>query len=262
MEKYNFINISQAKKLTGLSYFGSINISAKLIKNQIVSKQLTYIVYMSPADLSGYNVCSHCTIECKKRCLAFSGRSAMDILSGNNIIQKCRIKKTRLFFEQRDFCLNWIIAEINYYKEKAKKLKYGFSIRLNGTSDINYNEILINGKSLFEIFPDVQFYDYTKNPNKFINKPINYHLTFSYSGRNLKHCLNLLNLGYNIAVVFSTKKKEALPEYFLSHKVINGDLTDYRPADENNCIVGLRYKKIADKVINENIKTSKFVVTI
>lgn len=251
-----------AYKKTGIFKLGGVSISSKLAKNQKVNGQMTYVVYMSPANQSGYNVCPTSTPECRLGCLSTSGRAAMDINCGANIIVNSRIKKTRLFFENNSFYMNWLFAEIKNARVQAIKKGYEFSVRLNGTSDIDWNEYKLNNLTVFETFPDVQFYDYTKNPTKLDNLAANYHLTFSYSGHNVSTCKKVLSKGYNVAVVFNVQKNKPLPETFLGYKVIDGDLTDYRPADEKNVIVGLRWKRIANKADNDQIKNSVFVVQV
>lgn len=255
-----FTTMAQAKKLTGVSYLGGVNISAKMIKNQKVSGHYTYCIYLAPYNLSGYNVCQNSTQHCQQGCLATSGRAAMDIQSGANIIKRARIIKTRLFVEQTEFFMQWVIAEINNFKAKALKDGYGFSVRLNGTSDIDYAKVLIGGKNIFEIFPETQFYDYTKNIDRYINKPINYHLTFSYTGLNWDLCKTLLDSGQNVAMVFNLSKKKALPISYNGYSVTNGDLTDLRIDEAKGVIVGLYWKNIADKVVNAKIKNSIFAI--
>lgn len=255
-----FTTINQAKKDTGLSYLGSINSSAKIVKNAKLNVQ-TYIIYLAPFKQSGYNVCTFASKECITGCLTASGRAGMDILSGLNIILNSRINKTKLFFENNAYFMDWMNAEITSYQKKAKKVGAIFSARLNGTSDINYLNYLVPGtnKNIFELFSNVQFYDYTKDINKVLSKvPENYHLTFSYSGRNINNCKLAILRGLNIAVVFQTSD---FPETFLNLPVINGDYTDYRPMDAKNSIVGLTFKKIANKSDNELIKNSCFVVS-
>lgn len=60
-----------------------------------------------------------------------------------------------------------MIAEIQKYKDRAARLGYEFSVRINGTSDLSpllfVNE---DGKNILELFSDVQFYDYTKVPTR------------------------------------------------------------------------------------------------
>lgn len=254
----NFINRSQAVKATKLSYLGSINSSAKLIKNKKVSNNYTYVLYLSPAGTSGYNVCPYSTPECRLGCLHSSGRVKVEDHSGKDMIKRARIKKTILFHEDHNFFMEWMIAEMKSYQAKAKKDNYAFSVRLNGTSDIDWENVYYKGKNIMQHFPDVQFYDYTKNWKRFdADLPINYHLTFSYTGRNLKQSLSLLSKGYNVAVVFDSKN---LPETWQGYEVINGDLTDYRPLDGNGVVVGLKYKELANKEINERVKNSCFVV--
>ena len=207
-----FTTIADARKQTGLSYLGTKNISAKLIKNEKVSNVVTYCMYLSPSDTSGYNVCAGATKECKLGCLSSSGHRAIEIATGTTRINDCRIKKTRLFFEHREFFMSWLIAEMKVCKKYAEKNNMPFTFRLNGTSDIDWSFINHEGKNVFEIFHDCLSYDYTKLSDRFDSKLANYHLTYSYTGRNVDKCIELLEQGFNVAVVFNTAKKHNLLE--------------------------------------------------
>jgi hypothetical protein len=255
-----FTTIAKAKKQTGLAYLGNVNSSAKLLHSQVMSHQYTYIIYLAPASTSGYNVCSHSTKECRLGCLATSGRAGMELISGGCRIKNARIKKTKLFYEEPEFFMEWLIEEIKVAQKMAIRDNFFFSVRLNGTSDIDWQNVKINGLSIFETFPDILFYDYTKNHNKFINIPQNYHLTYSYTGRNWNKCQLLLKMGYNIAMVFNVKHERELPIMYKGYEVINGDLTDYRVSDAKGVIVGLKWKRIGNREIEKEILKSCFVV--
>jgi hypothetical protein len=258
-----FTTIGQAKKQTGLSYLGGINTSSKLKKNEKVSGNLTYIIYLAPSTQSGYNVCLYSTPECRLGCLATSGRASMELNSnGVKRIKNARIKKTKLFFEDEVYFMNWMVAEIQVAQRKAIKKNFDFSVRLNGTSDIDWANVKIDGMNIFQLFPEVQFYDYTKQYLKFADNIPNYHLTFSYSGHNTTLCKQVLEQGNNVAVVFDVKKGKALPETFMGYPVVDGDLTDFRPNDGTGVIVGLRFKRIANKEVEKQIINSVFVVKV
>lgn len=254
-----FTTIANAKKQTGLSYLGGVNISSKLTKNGNVG-QFTYGVYLAPASTSGYNVCLHSTPECRLGCLATSGRAAIDIFSGVTRIADARIKKTKLFHEDQTFFMNWLVAEIAAYKAKAVKLGLYFSVRLNCTSDIDWATVKHNGLNIFEIYPDVQFYDYTKQITKLFNPIANYQLTLSYTGYKPELYKSMLKQGNNIAVVFNVKHETDLPKTFMGYPVVNGDLTDYRVADAKGVVVGLKWKRIANRAAEQQILNSVFVV--
>jgi hypothetical protein len=264
-----FINRAIATKETGLSYLGVCSSSSKIKKNSKILNIDTYILYLAPHLLSGYNTCPMATTDCIKGCLNTSGRAGMKIKSNNESrIIKSRIEKTKMFYENRDFFFAWLIAEIKGAKKLSESKGNDFAVRLNGTSDLNWNVYKINGKTIFEIFPDVQFYDYTKVPSRFNNIPSNYHLTMSYTGYNWDACKTILDKEYNVAVVFNIQKWYnnrienivPLPKTFKGYPVIDGDVTDYRPYDEKGSIVALRFKRIADKSVQENVIKSKFVI--
>jgi len=250
-----FKSKTQARKETGLNYLGSVNMTTKHVKAYQYN-ELVYGLYLAPAKLSGYEVCPMRSNECTELCLNGSGMSVIH----EDHINYSRIKKTKLFFEHREFFMNWLIAEIETVRKKAEKLGYRFSIRLNNTSDISPESFYINkdGKSvnILQLYPNVQFYDYTKVPKRveLTQKYPNYDITFSYSGFNMDTCIKMLSNGIRVAMVFKN-----VPETFMGFKVIDGDEYDMRYLDPNNVIVGLKYKKLkAEK--NKLLQTFKFVI--
>lgn len=155
------LSISAIKKSIGISYLGGCN-SPKLTKS-MDRNVLTYGVYMAPADLSGYNVCPE-SVHCRKYCLNGSGRNKLELLANKNggPIQRSRTFKTRLFFENREAFMQLLVYEIGRARCKAERAGMSFAVRLNCTLDISPKEFILNGGNILEIFPDVQFYDYTK----------------------------------------------------------------------------------------------------
>jgi hypothetical protein len=247
--------MTDARKQTGLSYIGAVNNSTKHEKAYTFN-ELVYTIYFAPAKMSGYEVCPKRTEECTLLCLNESGHNRMDIRKNN--INKSRIKKTQLFFEEREFLVRWIIDEIKSAKSKAEKLGYQFSVRLNNTSDISPEMFYINDngikKNLLQIFSDVQFYDYTKVASRItlVKKYKNYDITFSYSGHNMTECVSMLSNKVRVAMVFNK-----VPQKYMNFKVVDGDKYDMRYRDKKNVIIGLKFKKVRNK-LTEN----KFVINI
>ena len=100
-------------------------------------------------------------------------------------------------------------------------------------------------------FPDIQFYDYTKNPRRVPATLSNYHLTFSRSETNEKDCVRVLENGGNVAVTFADTSRnfvgnrsglQALPGRWKGFRVVDGDTSDLRFEDEQGVVVGLRLK--------------------
>ena len=201
---------------------------------------ITYILYMSPFTVNskGINVCSHASKGCAESCLVGSGMGGM-----YENVRMGRVRKTEYFLADRIGFLTDLKNEIaKLLKKHEGKDKVVF--RLNGTSDLRYEKFKVfEGKNIFEVYPDVQFYDYTKNYLRFDSElPKNYYLTFSRSETNGEKALEILKRGYNVAMVFDT-----LPDTYMGYKVVNGDESDLRFKDEKNVIVGLKYKKITGK---------------
>ncbi len=214
----------------------------------------TYILYMSPFTFNskGINVCSHASKGCAESCLVGSGFGGM-----YNTVKEGRLKKTEWFLNDRVSFLNKLRTEIekaillNDMANKKSDVKTILTFRLNGTSDLVYEKYRVfeGDKNIFELFPDVQFYDYTKNYKRFENElPKNYHLTFSRSETNDVKAMEVLKAGFNVAMVF-----DKLPTHYRGFKVINGDIDDLRFLDEKNCIVGLKYKKMTGKGSNNKL---------
>jgi hypothetical protein len=249
-----FKSISQAKKLTGLSYLGMVNNSTKHEKAYKYD-ELVYTLYLAPAKMSGYEVCPMRTKECTQLCLNESGRNKMD--TKENKINQSRIKKTKLFFEDRQFFMCWLIEELSIAKKRAENEGLHFSVRLNNTSDLSPESFYLDSdgtkKNILELFPETQFYDYTKVPKRveLVKKYKNYDVTFSYSGNNLQDCISMLNNNVRVAVVF-----KEVPDKFWGRKVINGDMYDMRYRDDRDVIVGLKFKRVRNKLVD----TNKFVI--
>ena len=207
---------------------------------------ITYGLHLVPAKLSGYNVCSSASKGCASACLNTAGRGKFDM------VQKARIAKTQKFFSDKNGFLWQLAKEIgNAIKLSAKKDMIP-CFRLNLTSDLPWENLKVesHGKklSLMEMFPDVQFYDYTKHFNrmeKYVRgeMPKNYHLTYSRSECNQKLVEIIAKLGGNIATVF----RNELPKNWLGKEVIDGDLHDLRFLDKKKVIVGLVEKGLAKK---------------
>lgn len=217
----------------------------------------TLILYLSPYkdNSRGKNLCPKASLGCSKACLFGSGFGGMYEQVANG-----RRNKTEWFLSDRRGFVAKLVSEI----EAAIK-RYGseweLRIRLNGTSDIVWENILHNGKTIFELFEGVIFYDYTKISKRFSRPlPKNYYLTFSRSETNEVEALELLSRGINVAWVFNK-----LPTEYRGYRVINGDETDNRIGDERGVIVGLKFKKLTGKgggELNIFAKESGFVTII
>lgn len=246
-QKNSLSTPAQIKKSLGISYLGGCN-SPKLIKS-LERNVMTYGVYLAPGNLSGYQVCPN-SDNCCKYCLNGSGRNKIELLThkGGGSIQQSRIKKTKLFFQDRPAFMRLLIHEINQARKKAEQAGMTLAIRLNCTSDINPEEFELDGKNVFQLYPDIQFYDYTKvfSHAGLLEKYGNYDLTFSFSGENWADCEKVLKKGYRVAVVF----EDTLPRTFKGYPVIDANGYDARFLDAGGIICGLTYKRVANDYVN------------
>ena len=214
---------------------------------------MTYILHLSPANVSGYMTCPKATAGCKKACLNTAGRGGM-FKTGEttNMIQEARKRKTRLFFENRTLFMSMLVNDIELAIRQSAKKKLIPVFRLNGTSDLSWEKYSVtrNGviyKNVFLAFPEVQFYDYTKVLGRKVKNIANYDLTFSAADGNDSDVKRAMAEGLNIAVVFGIKKSLPMPEKYLGRNVFDGDESDLRFLDPKKVIVGLYAKGKAKK---------------
>lgn len=205
---------------------------------------LSFILHLAPADVSGYNTCPKATAGCKAACLNTAGRGGMFKRGETtNVIQQARIRKTRYFFEQRqDFMLD-LKKDIEKAIKMAAKLGLTPVFRLNGTSDLSWEKYdMIPGQNVFECFPGVQFYDYTKVPKRKTDGIANYHLTFSQADGNDADANWAISKNMNVTVVF-----DKIPAEYKGKPVFNADDTDLRFLDPRGVVLGLKAKGRAKK---------------
>lgn len=224
-------------KSHGCSSLLSVNADSKTVKG-LKKGYLTAVLYMMPND----NLCPVAKVAgCREGCLVSAGRAAFTPGIGMS-----RAGRTSFFENDRDAFMELLVRfEIPAVIRKAKREGMTPAIRLNGTSDVNWSNVCWQGKSVFEHFPEVQFYDYTKSPAiiRAAAGETNWHVTASYSEASDQYSFMIQaaasKYGANLAVVFRTKD---LPETFLGRKVVNGDETDLRFLDEKGVIIGLKAK--------------------
>ena len=215
--------------------------NSKIKKGEALGFQ-TFGVHLAPSTKSGFNTCQHSSIGCAAACLDTAGHGIFAT------VQAARIAKTKLFFKDKALFMSQLAKEILAGIKSASKKNLIPCFRLNLTSDLPWEKILFNGKNIFDWFPLVTFYDYTKHPGRmtsFLNNelPSNYHLTFSRSEDNEVLVDAILASGGSVAAVF----RGALPATWKGKPVVSGDESDLRFLDPKNVIVGLVEKGKAKK---------------
>lgn len=199
---------------------------------------LTGILYLHPYKSHGFNICPNAeSAGCHEPCLNTAGRGQF------NSVQTARLRKTKLFHDERDWFMTQLFRDIEALERKAHREGLIPVVRLNGTSDLDWESIRHKGFSAMEQFSRIQFYDYTKTSRIPSNR--NYHLTFSYSSAP-KAQLSLkraVRRGMNIAVVF----RGQFPDTFLDREVVDGEKDDLRFLDPAGVVVGLTAKGLGRK---------------
>lgn len=197
----------------------------------------TAILYLTPANGSGVSLCALAVAAmCVNPCLATAGRGAM------SNVQMARLRKTLFWLQFQSEAIAMIKRDIARHEARCAREGYTLLVRLNGTSDIRWENY-----GIIQSFPHLTFYDYTKLPNR-KNVPSNYDLTFSYSGVAgfQSYVTQAMANGNRIAVVF---RDRAIVDAMLKAgtkfhglPVVDGDDTDIRHLDPQGVIVALYAK--------------------
>tara|TARA_R110002153_G_scaffold46239_2_gene130470 strand:- start:1859 stop:2572 length:714 start_codon:yes stop_codon:yes gene_type:complete len=215
---------------------GSTN--AKTSKNP----ETTYILYLAPYTQNSkkINICPKASSGCAAACLFSAGRGAF-----SNVIQS-RVNKTEYYLHDKEKFILQLASELVKINKKAATETNQTLIRLNGTSDLDF-VYLLKKYANFDIsnYRNLHFYDYTKilgKVKKYIDHK-NYTLTFSRAEDNELEALQALDIGSNVAAVFSGD----LPKKYKGYTVVDGDKTDSEMLDFKGVILGLKAKGKARK---------------
>lgn len=226
----------------------NVDANPKTVKGQ-ARGYMTAVLYLAPWKAAGANVCPMAEVAgCVAACLNTAGRGGIargtvapyGVPVPANGVQAARIARTEFFLNDRPSFMAQLVKEIRAFIRKAERAGLVPVVRLNGTSDLRWENIAADGKrNIMEVFPAVQFYDYTKIPNR-KGLPANYHLSYSASGRPefAPYMDRAAAAGLNIVAVF----RKSLPAEFMGRPVVNGDESDLRFLDPAGVVVGLKAK--------------------
>jgi hypothetical protein len=251
----------------------NIDANAKTVKGQ-ARGYMTAVMYLAPWKSAGVNLCPTAELAgCNVSCLNTAGRGGIasatyapyGVELPANAIQRARVARTRLYVDHRHEFMAQLVAEIAAFVKRAARAGLTPCVRLNGTSDIVWERVSTGRQShwtVFDHFPSVQFYDYTKLPTRLGHPdhkrtlPSNYHLSISWSGADA-HYQALAerwarNTGAPLVVVtlrgFACDH-DLLPQVG-AHHIVNGDLNDLRFLDPPHSLVVLRAKGAAKREFN------------
>jgi hypothetical protein len=216
-----------------LELFSSSAKTAKSIKLGYA----TAVVYLHPHTSSGLletNLCKYSTKQCREACLVHSGRMWMKAPT------KARTWKTELYTQAPVLYRLLALYEANRLKYRAQAEGLKFGVRMDGTSDTG--ELL----HLYRVFErlGIKCWDYTKDFKRASYLEYRELFTYSHSGSDAseRNCLELLDMGSTVSVVFRVGRNENLPKMHWGYRVIDGDEHDLRFLDPPRRIVGLRLK--------------------
>lgn len=214
----------------------SIGADAKTVKGEKY-RVLTGIQYLSAHRLSGLNLCAMADIAgCSEPCLKSAGRGAM------NGTQMSRLRKTLFMQQYWEEYLAMLQKEVQRFAYYCDAREYTPAVRLNGTSDIRWENKIWDYMVYMRYWFGVRWYDYTKEANRIIPDTGVYDLTFSYSGvpQFRRFVDKAKAMGMRLAVVFRHQKD--IPEVFEGRTVVDGDDSDLRFKEPRNVVSALYAK--------------------
>tara|TARA_R110000803_G_scaffold6518_11_gene21219 strand:- start:3387 stop:4226 length:840 start_codon:yes stop_codon:yes gene_type:complete len=215
-----------------MRFFGS---SLKVEKG--ADKYDSYVMYLQPADkVAKQTLCAFAEkAGCKEPCLIDSGQLGM------SVGQNAATKRTILMLLRPDYFKAQILVEVDKAERKALKGGMPALFRLNGTSDLDFSDII-------KARPSSMFYDYTKLLSRVRKNTIaNYDLTFSgsmFSMQSRNALQKAVVAGHRIALAFNTKLI-ASDNLVIPDSLANFDKTDLRHLD--GPVIGALTRKGSNK---------------
>ncbi|AHY27063.1 hypothetical protein PBI_KAMPY_87 [Mycobacterium phage Kampy] len=182
----------------------------------------------------GINLCPMASKGCAAACLSRSGQSGMPAQ------QRAQAVRTAFLLSHPVLAGLLIGAEIRSALRRHGRI----NLRLNTTSDIRW-EIVAPHMVQALAEAGVLMYDYTAWSPADRAESSDYSLTYSAkepSHTSDEYLQGILASGGNVAMPFTTRRGEALPEEWNGYRVIDGDESDERRNDPRGVVVGLRAK--------------------
>jgi hypothetical protein len=214
-----------------------------------MSEAFTVGLTLQHADSSGVEACAW-RGECTKVCVLDNGNGRYPMT------QKARDIKTQFLYQHPRAFMVLLGHELRQLSAKYERVL----VRLNVNSDLRWHRItplLVNG----DLFPNLDFYDYTKNPAILSGDGmlgLHYRAVYSVNeSSDLEKVRAFVARGGTAAIVTSRTKTQAPPDSFMGLPVIDGDASDNR-YDERGAWVDLYAKGKARQLIG----LSEFVRTI
>lgn len=211
--------------------------------------------------------CQGSSKYCRQTCLVTTGQHPSTMQAAY-----AKAKFTYAFLSEPELFVAVLRSQLHAFARSGKKNGYDPVVRLNMLSDLPWYSMC--PELLEELEGEVYFYDYTKLPfwrspdYKRVEHLLD--LTYSYSGSNDPICVEALENGYRVAVVFAPTDKDRSTSVAYrttwteivssgiveagmivdlfgkgtgAWEIVDGDSSDYRIDDPVPSIVALNFKQ-------------------
>jgi hypothetical protein len=205
-------------------------------------------------DYGAGNTCPWRTPECVATCIAYTGRNPMELQQVGSVKKTAKYRRTELLYKDYVKFFEQFVKEIKLGLKRSIKKVLIPTMRPNGTTDLTWESMIVPGTSgtIFDLFPELQFIDYTKGFHRLFNEklPANYHLTYSLNKNSPADAVEqiLTKTRHNVTQVYTKEKyEEVLARGYdvwngFIAPVCSGDESDLRHLDPRGHVVALKYK--------------------
>ena len=156
----------------------------------------TYFLSLAHSDISGYNVCPFANklkakennknkSSCSSVCVGYNGFAQIF-----KSVMKARIRKTKLYFENRELFFNQLIQDIEKAIKQSIKAGKIPTFRLNAYSDIMFEKIKIKHNN--KMYMNAYFSNFAVRPYALYFEPDHSPLREYHYINNIKYILKIL----------------------------------------------------------------------
>ena len=237
-----YVRIGDTVKPVARNLLAEGDSNTKTRKNDTIT-YTTKSLSLAPHKQSGIgNLCAFASKGCSDACLFGTGKGFLES------VRLARIRKTGLWYLERKWFLDRLQFEIQRAYDRASEECKKLAVRLNVFSDVAWE-----CHGIIDAFPEVAYYDYSKDPRRAGQLRPNYWVTFSRSENNELDCLDVLRKNGTVATVYddgyTTGARNLhgngplrMPKRWRGFKTVNGDETDLRFTDPSRHAIMLKLK--------------------
>ena len=207
--------------------FGFKDVKAPILapgsyNSKLARSGLCWSCSLLPARLSGVNLCTSSTPECRRHCLNLAGKGGLDT------VQRGRGWRASLLVNYPEAFGRLLAQELRGIRRRTGRRSWG--LRLNVLQDVDWKPW---ADQLEEAAgPRCRAWDYTKRPDTLGDSWRHVVYSASQERETVDSVRAIVKGGHSVAVVArDLKKSEEVPRFIWGLPAVDGDLSDRRDLD-------------------------------